>query len=222
MNYRIEILRRLLDFYLKRGADGFGYFDDFFPLTFRKDKDFQIEVNALLSEKLIRAAADGDKVALALNHEKISEIRTEINASAGLDAKSPTLNPLEYDIFISYAAGDSALAQELRVEFEQNTISCFMAEKDIPVATEWQQEIRKALSNSRYVLLLLTPRSIDRPWVLIETGAAWVLDKKIIPALVQVTPDKLVAPVARYQARVIETAAQRQALIAEVRPKRSD
>ena len=62
------------------------------------------------------------------------------------------------------------------------------AEKDIAVATQWEHAIREALQASEYILLLLTPRSVDRHWVLLETGAAWALEKEIIPALVHVSP----------------------------------
>jgi hypothetical protein len=131
----------------------------------------------------------------------------------------------EFDLFISYAAGDSAVADESRndlesnrlkcfmAEKESNRLKCFMAEKDIQVATEWQDSIRAALIGSKRILVLLTPRSINRPWVLLETGAAWALCKPLIPALVHVATDQLPDPIRRYQARVIETTAQRQLLV---------
>jgi len=85
----------------------------------------------------------------------------------------------EFDVFISYATGDSAIANELRDDLEQNGLKCFMAEKDIQVAAEWQNSIRGALHGSKRVLVLLTPRSVNRPWVLMETGAAWALRKPL-------------------------------------------
>jgi hypothetical protein len=121
-----------------------------------------------------------------------------------------------HDVFISYASGDSALATELKSDFERQGWKCFMAEKDIPVAAEWQDTIRTALLGSQRILILLTPRSRDKPWVLMETGAAWVLEKELIPALVQVAPSDLIDPLRRYQARVIETTAQRRALVEEL------
>lgn len=91
-----------------------------------------------------------------------------------------------------------------------------MAEKDIQVAAEWQDSIRAALIGSKQILVLLTPRSINRPWVLMETGAAWALGKALIPALSHVAANELLDPIRRYQARVIETTAQRQALVNEL------
>lgn len=122
----------------------------------------------------------------------------------------------EFDVFISYATDDSAIADELRNDLEENGLKCFMAEKDIQVATEWQDSIRAVLIGSKRVLVLLTPRSINRPWVLMETGAAWALGKTLIPALSQVSVKDLLDPIRRHQARVIETTAQRKALVNEL------
>jgi len=92
-----------------------------------------------------------------------------------------------------------------------------MAEKDIEVSAEWQDSIRDALRGSKRVLVILTPRSINRPWVLMETGAAWALGKPLVPALSQVEPNQLIDPIRRHQARVIETTKQRRSLIAELK-----
>lgn len=123
---------------------------------------------------------------------------------------------IEFDVFVSYAVGDSAVANELRDDLERNGLRCFMAEKDIHVAAEWQDSIRAALVGSKQILVLLTPRSISRPWVLMEIGAAWVLEKALIPALSHVAVDELLDPIRRYQARVIETTAQRRVLVDEL------
>jgi hypothetical protein len=120
------------------------------------------------------------------------------------------------DVFISYATGDSAIADELRNELEHRGLKCFMAEKDIRVAEEWQDSIRAALHGSKRVLVLVTPRSMNRPCVLMETGAAWALGKPLIPALSQVAANDLLDPIRRHQARVIETTAQRKALVDEL------
>ncbi len=121
-----------------------------------------------------------------------------------------------FDVFISYATGDSGIADELRGDLESNGLRCFMAAKDIQIAAEWQDSIREALMGSKRVLVLLTPRSINRPWVLMETGAAWALGKPLIPALSHVATSELLDPIRRYQGRVIETRVQRQALVQEL------
>jgi hypothetical protein len=119
------------------------------------------------------------------------------------------LSAAQYHLFLSYASGDASLANELKETFENRGMQCFMAEKGIAVATQWEPAIREALRAAEYIVLLLTPRSIRSTWVLLETGAAWTLEKDIVPALVHISPDDLIDPIRRYQARVIETTAQR-------------
>jgi TIR domain len=80
----------------------------------------------------------------------------------------------EFDVFISYATGDTAVATELRSDLEAKGLKCFMAEKDIQVATQWQDSIRTALIGSKRILVLLSPRSINRVrgclWKLVPHG----------------------------------------------------
>lgn len=46
---------------------------------------------------------------------------------------------------------------------------------------------------SRELVVLLTPDSVDRPWVLLEVGAAWGRrrDYRIVPVLCHVTVDAI-------------------------------
>lgn len=142
---------------------------------------------------------------------KMIEVAQQL-AEAIQNLTKQTSQTFQYTIFLSYASGDAHLANELKNTFEEKGVQCFMAEKDITVATQWEMAIREALRASKYILLLLTPRSIDRPWVLLETGAAWALEKDIIPVLVHVEPEKLIEPIRRYQAWIIETTEQRMNL----------
>jgi hypothetical protein len=45
----------------------------------------------------------------------------------------------------------------------------------------WLQKIKEALSAAEIVILMLSRRSVTRPWVNFEAGGAWLTDKKIIP-----------------------------------------
>lgn len=145
--------------------------------------------------------------------EVVDQLRT---ADDGNEDKKENEN--RYDLFISYASSDSALAHELRTEIEKRGLTTFMAEKDIPVSAQWKLTIRDALRSSNRVLILLTPNSLSRPWVLLETGAAWVLDKTLIPAFIHVDPNSFPDPLKDVQARKIETMAQRKLLVDELAP----
>jgi hypothetical protein len=78
----------------------------------------------------------------------------------------------KYDVFLSYSTLDSKIANELRETIEKKGFSCFMAEKDISVSSKWSDEIRNAIKLSRRVLILITPRSKDRPWILLDLKQA--------------------------------------------------
>jgi hypothetical protein len=121
-----------------------------------------------------------------------------------------------YDIFISYAHSDAHIAKEIRDELENRNLKCFMAEKDVRAGADWNEDIRSALRGSNLVLLLITSRSVNKPWILLEAGAAWVLRKRIVPAVNQIDAKELIEPLSRSQARVIETNAQRVALAREL------
>jgi len=69
--------------------------------------------------------------------ERTAEIAADDGKlSTFLDTLFPPLP--KYDLFISYAAGDSAIANELRDDLQANGLTCFMAEKNIEASAEWQ------------------------------------------------------------------------------------
>jgi len=45
----------------------------------------------------------------------------------------------------------------------------------------WLEKITAALKDSKVVVLMLSKRSVGRPWVNFEAGGAWLTGKKIIP-----------------------------------------
>jgi hypothetical protein len=123
---------------------------------------------------------------------------------------------MRYDVFVSYSHDDAHIAQDLYSRMTSAGLTCFIAEKDIAVATEWEPAVRDALRTSASVLLVITPRSIKRPWVMAEVGAAWALDKTLVPALAFVSPGDLIRPISKFQARIVETPTQIEHLIREL------
>lgn len=116
---------------------------------------------------------------------------------------------MTYDIFLSYASGDSDLANEIRGALDIRGVNCFMAKKDIEAAEDWENSIRQAMIEAHTVVVLLTPRSVKSDWVLMETGAAWVLGKRRMAALVHIDASEMSAPLSRRQAMTIETTTER-------------
>jgi len=148
--------------------------------------------------------------------EEQDRIRDEELKRREESIKSVETESFKYDIFLSYTTRDADVASELKKMFEDANLKCFMALTDLTVGADWSEDIRDALRHSSQVMLLITPNSLEKEWPFMETGAAWVLDKKILPALINVDMDDLPAPVKKHQARVIETIGQRKELVKEL------
>lgn len=120
------------------------------------------------------------------------------------------------DIFFSYSHLDAEIATELAARLNDQGFSCFVAERDITATQQWEPRIREEIQNCKCVLVLLTPRSKDSTWVKIETGAAWVLEKDVVPASMFVEARDLPEPLSKYQLKKVETNSQVVTLIQEL------
>jgi hypothetical protein len=49
-------------------------------------------------------------------------------------------------------------------------------------------------------LVLLSRASVDRPWVLVEIGAALAFEKLIVPITDKLSPSEMPAPIREYKA----------------------
>src|SRR5687768_12432312 len=84
-------------------------------------------------------------------------------------------------IFVSYASEDSGAAKELLSQLaSQPNFQIFTTNK-ISAGEDWQSKIRKELHQTDYFLVLLSPTSLQSKWIQFELGAAWGLNKFIIP-----------------------------------------
>lgn len=83
-------------------------------------------------------------------------------------------------IFISHDARDSEVAEafsKLLTSVSAGVLKSFRSSdrkgaQGIEYGVEWFPELMKQLENASDVVCLLTPRSIDRPWILYEAGVA--------------------------------------------------
>src|SRR5580704_6782451 len=115
--------------------------------------------------------------------KKKSSIGTNLTA----DAETP------YQVFISHATADKWLAKTLCEKIEEAGASTFRDDRDIDGGDDIPDRIRAEIKRSRELIVLLTPNSINRPWVLLEVGAAWGCRKsmRIIPILCHVDVDRV-------------------------------
>jgi TIR domain len=100
-----------------------------------------------------------------------------------------------FDIFLSYSALDQEPASLVYDKVIAAGGRIFMAPKEIQPGDDFAATIRNVLIHSKELWLLLSPNSIKSEWVTTEWGAAWVLEKKIVPILYRcdhnALPDRL-------------------------------
>jgi hypothetical protein len=109
-----------------------------------------------------------------------------------------------YLVFISHSTKDRWIARQLASTIEQkgrkHGIKTFLDEKDIEGGELISEAIRKNIQECSEFLVLLTRYSTDRPWVLIEIGAAWVLGKRIVAIVDKVSPEEMPDVITPYKA----------------------
>jgi len=104
------------------------------------------------------------------------------------EAKHPPRPPrVPAKVFLSHAAADHGLAALIGDTLKDAipSLKLFVASRpgEIPTGEEWLQKIKAQLKSSDTYIVLLTPTSIERPWIWFETGAAWMGDRKLIPVV---------------------------------------
>jgi endonuclease G, mitochondrial len=93
------------------------------------------------------------------------------------------------DVFVSYARSDAALAKRLAETLWNEGFSVWFDER-IPAGADWDEMLKKRLDQARAILVLWTPRSVGRPWVLKEADHGR-RQKKLIPVMLEDVVAKL-------------------------------
>lgn len=89
----------------------------------------------------------------------------------------------EYVVFLSHATHDKWIARVLCEKIEAVGVTTFRDDRDIEGGNAIPIAIRQAIRDADEVVVLLTPESIQRQWVLIEIAMASMAEKRIIPLL---------------------------------------
>lgn len=109
-------------------------------------------------------------------------------------------------VFISYIHEEEKVAEAVQsllrdklVPREDVFLSC--DEWQVFAGEIWLERIKDELESAEVVILLLSSRSVKRPWVNFEAGAAWFKDRVIIPACIgDLSKEKLPKPYSSLQA----------------------
>ena len=124
-------------------------------------------------------------------------------------------------IFLSHAAADVALAEHLEETFRRDVkgYDVFRTTRlgQIPSGRPWFQHITDHLSGASKYVVLLTPASQLRPWVIFETGAAWMTRRVLIPVLGGgLQPQNVIEPLKHLQLLSLEQEGQASQMIEEL------
>ena len=115
-----------------------------------------------------------------------------------------TATTKSYLIFISHSTEDRWIAKQMANLIEakgrRHGVKTFLDEKDIAGGQSIPEEIKKNLKACNEFVVLLSQDSINRPWVLIETGGAWSHDKHIVAITYKITPDEIPKVITQYKA----------------------
>lgn len=121
-------------------------------------------------------------------------------------------------VFISHAVTDQPIAQIVHDEIRRifaDGVDVFASSVPgvIKPGSEWLKDIRDNLSAATAVIVIVSPTSINRPWVWFEVGASWSKmedgEGKIFPLCVpEIDKGSLPEPLGRLQAMSLGSAAE--------------
>jgi hypothetical protein len=115
------------------------------------------------------------------------------------------------DVFISFSPADQAVVDDLLARMEKRSISHVASPRG-----EGDEDARAGIASAALVLSVVSAASSGDPWVLYEMGAAWALDRPILPALLNADPSALPDLMAAYQSRPIALDVERERLADEL------
>ena len=98
-----------------------------------------------------------------------------------------------YKIFISHSGIDTCVARQIETHVNKLGASSFLDDGHIDVGDDFEKIILNEIQNSEELLVLFTPWARERPYVWLEIGAAWGLNKRIIVVLYGLSPEDISA-----------------------------
>ena len=94
-------------------------------------------------------------------------------------------------VFVSHSGPDTWVAKQIAREIQARGATTFLDEAQIAVGADFEEEILNSMEKAHELVVLLTPWSLDRPYLWAEIGAAWLRRIPIVPLLLGVTPAEL-------------------------------
>lgn len=91
-----------------------------------------------------------------------------------------------YLVFVSHATHDKWIATVLCEKIEDTGAVTFRDDRDIEGGEKIPSVIKEKINSCNDFVVLLTPESIKRQWVLIEIGMACATNRRIVPLMYHV------------------------------------
>jgi hypothetical protein len=158
------------------------------------------EYNWDWEREVVENGPEFERVTLALSQRKRDELDAWRNVQMEEHFRQQARQAkYTYDVFLSHATPDGAEANGIRDKVVAAGHRVFLAPKALQPGDDFAEEIRLALLGSRELWLLVSPSSSKSEWVISEWGAAWALNKRIVPILHRCGPEALPARLARLQ-----------------------
>ena len=111
-------------------------------------------------------------------------------------------------IFLSHNAKDKNLADIIsniirEISIEQIT-SWFSSDEKVDggfnAGDDWYAEILRKIHKCDVLIAIITPNSIDRPWIYYEAGIAIGINKVVVPVCIDIKREDLNSPLNKFQA----------------------
>ena len=104
-----------------------------------------------------------------------------------------SVNSHRIQVFISHSTSDTWVAQQIAGHVQRCGAGTFLDQANIQHGDDFENEILKAADDCNELLVLLTPWSVNRPYVWLEIGVFWGNRKRIVGILHGVTSKDLAA-----------------------------
>ncbi|HVR39021.1 MAG TPA: toll/interleukin-1 receptor domain-containing protein [Thermoanaerobaculia bacterium] len=114
-------------------------------------------------------------------------------------AKAARGSKRDYEVFLSYSSENQSWIRRFRDALKDSGVTVWF-DRELLLGERWKDEIEKALRQSRILVTVLTPDSIQRGSTFFELGAALADHKRIVPVLSEgVNPADLPPLVRQFQ-----------------------
>lgn len=85
-----------------------------------------------------------------------------------------------YRVFVSHGGNDRWVARQIRERLPASYVDCFLDAIDIDLGDNFRTVILEEIERCNELLVLLTPSSLQRAWVLAEVGAALSKGRRVV------------------------------------------